>query len=211
MIPFKIVRSKRKSICVSVSADNQITVRCPVRLSYKAVNNFLESKKDWLNKIISANNKKACENGSVIHYEEIFAGGKKLPLFISDKNEITDNAVFVKSVKDVKKLFVAELSADFIDFASETARAIGLSAESFSFRRYKSRWGCCDSKRNITFNFILLMLPVNLQRYVIIHELCHTVYMNHSKEFWRLVAKYEPNYLSQRKQLKNFDFLISLY
>lgn len=210
-MPLKIVRSKRKSICVSVSADNQITVRCPVSLSDKAVNKFLESKKNWLNKIISANNKKACENCSIIRYEEIFVSGKKLPLFISDKNEITENAVFVKSVKEVRKLFVTKLSAEFMEFANGIATATGLSAESFTFRRYKSRWGCCDSKRNITFNFILLMLPVNLQRYVIIHELCHTVYMNHSKEFWRLVAKYEPDYLSKRKQLKNFDFLISLY
>lgn len=208
---YKIVRSRRKTVCVTVSPENEITVRCPNKVSEKAIEEFLESRKLWIEKIVAKNEKKLSENRAVTNYGEIFVSGKRLPLIICDVDKITSSAVYVRSVKNLKNLFFSELSADFIKVVDEISRRTDLFAESVSFRKYKSRWGCCDSKKNITFNFLLFMLPVALQRYVIIHELCHTVYMNHSPDFWRLVRRFEPDYAVERKQLKNFDFLTALY
>jgi len=63
-----------------------------------------------------------------------------------------------------------------------------------SVRGQKTLWGSCSSQKNISLNYKLLFLPDPMVRYVLIHELCHTVHMNHSPEFWALVGENEPDY-----------------
>ena len=65
-----------------------------------------------------------------------------------------------------------------------------------------SRWGSCSSKRNLNFNWRLVMAPVEVLDYVIVHELCHLKEMNHSPAFWELVEGVLPDYRTQREWLK---------
>ena len=58
----------------------------------------------------------------------------------------------------------------------------------------RTRWASCSARRNLSLNTKLLFLSPDLVRYVVIHELCHTVHMSHSREFWRLLASHEPGY-----------------
>lgn len=58
----------------------------------------------------------------------------------------------------------------------------------------RTRWASCSAQRNLSLNTKLLFLTPDLVRYVLVHELCHTAHMNHSKDFWRLVASHEPSY-----------------
>ncbi len=66
----------------------------------------------------------------------------------------------------------------------------------------RTRWASCSASKNLTLNTKLLFLSPELVRYVLIHELCHTVHMNHSKEFWRLVACLEPGYRLRDEALR---------
>ncbi|GLI35709.1 zinc protease [Desulforhabdus amnigena] len=70
----------------------------------------------------------------------------------------------------------------------------GLVFQKTQVREQKSRWGSCSSKGTISLNCKLLFLPSELVRYVMIHELCHTIHLNHSPSFWASVAKLEPRY-----------------
>lgn len=69
-------------------------------------------------------------------------------------------------------------------------------------REIRYAWGTCSSKQNITINQKLICYSEPTIRYVILHELCHLKYMNHSKEFWNLVETYMPEYKQIKKELK---------
>ena len=72
-----------------------------------------------------------------------------------------------------------------------------------SVRGQKTRWASCSSSQNISLNYKLLFLPKEVVRYVLVHELCHTVHMNHSQVFWQLVGEKMPGFEPHRKTLKN--------
>ncbi|MGE5370966.1 MAG: M48 family metallopeptidase [Solirubrobacterales bacterium] len=81
------------------------------------------------------------------------------------------------------------------------AKRTGLSYESAAIRGQKTRWGSCSRAGNINLNYRLLFLPRELTHYVLIHELCHTVEMNHSPRFWALVKAHEPVYEKWKREL----------
>jgi len=72
-----------------------------------------------------------------------------------------------------------------------------------SIRNQKTRWGSCSSKKNLNFNYRLCLLPPSLSNYIIVHELCHLIELNHSSNFWNLVSKEIPDFKEKKKQLKN--------
>jgi predicted metal-dependent hydrolase len=74
------------------------------------------------------------------------------------------------------------------------SREIDLPCNKISVRGQKTLWASCSGSKNISLNFKLLFLPPHLVRYVFIHELCHTIHLNHSERFWGLVEQKEPDY-----------------
>ncbi len=71
-----------------------------------------------------------------------------------------------------------------------------------AIREQKTRWGSCSAKGNLNFNWRLILAPPEIRDYVVIHELCHLAYLNHSKEFWNKVAEFCPEYKTHRRWLK---------
>lgn len=74
----------------------------------------------------------------------------------------------------------------------------GLYGSSLTIKHYKTRWGSCDNKKRIKLNWLLIMAPIEMIDYVIIHELCHLQHLNHSNQFWQLVNRYYAD-VSQAK------------
>lgn len=66
----------------------------------------------------------------------------------------------------------------------------------------RSRWGSCSALGNLNFNYRLVFLPPRLQRYVVVHELCHLRHFNHGPEFWALVAQVVPDYEQCRREIR---------
>lgn len=105
------------------------------------------------------------------------------------------------------------LNAKLEDVAGE----FGFNYKKCIIRSQKSRWGSRSSSGTISLNDQLLFMPAQTVQYLMIHELCHTHHMNHSRQFWRLVEKYCADYkkheqvLAQRKEWVPDWFLQNLY
>ncbi len=207
----EVKRGKRKTVSITVSSENKIIVRCPQFMSEKRINDYISANRGWIEKKINQNALNSAKYRNVKEYNEILISGRQVPLNFSDCNKITDDAVYIKKLSDLKNLFVKHFSGEFIDSVRELSENLGLTVRNISFKSYKCRWGCCDRSNNVTFNYMVFMLPDRLQKYVMIHELCHTVEFNHSPSFWNIVESFQPDYKIMRKQLKNYSFLTRLY
>jgi len=95
-----------------------------------------------------------------------------------------------------------------IPWLRQVSRAIDLPFQSARIRRQKTLWGSCSAQKTISLNSKLLFLPPDVVRYVFIHELCHTVHLNHSSDFWGLVANYEPRYRELDRLLRDGRFWV---
>jgi predicted metal-dependent hydrolase len=82
------------------------------------------------------------------------------------------------------------------------AEQIGVSPTGLSVRNFKSRWGSCDKRGQVVFNWNIIKAPHSVVDYVVIHELCHLIHPNHSKDFWQLVGRHDAAYPEQRQWLK---------
>jgi predicted metal-dependent hydrolase len=85
--------------------------------------------------------------------------------------------------------------------AKRFAQQIGVAYNRVVIRDQKSRWGSCSCRKNLNFNWRLIMAPEPVLDYVIIHELCHLIEMSHSKAFWNLVARHCPKWHDYRRWL----------
>ena len=172
-----VIRSDRRSFAIEIDRDKKIKVRVPRRASKAQIEEMLKAKHDWilktLDKIEQRNTAEARE------YEEAE------PLRPGD----------VKKLKKEARNHLASLTEYW-------AEKIGVSYGRISIRGQKTRWGSCSSKGNLNYNYLLILCPDDVIEYVVIHELCHRIYMNHSKRFWEKIEEFCPNYRQARKWLK---------
>ena len=121
-----------------------------------------------------------------------------------EKTEV-NNQVKVLACYDrfYKQLAIEHLTAR----ATYYAQKMNLEYQELKFKKMKSRWGSCSSKKIITLNTMLMRVEKELIDYVVVHELAHLVHMNHSKAFHNLVASYLPQAKLYRKKLKSFTLL----
>lgn len=82
------------------------------------------------------------------------------------------------------------------------AKQYGSPYNKISVRAQKSRWGSCSRSGNLSFNYKIAVIAPHIADYIIVHELCHLVEMNHSKKFWDLVARSVPNHKDLRRELR---------
>ncbi len=82
------------------------------------------------------------------------------------------------------------------------AQQIGVSPAGVSVRNFRSRWGSCDKKGQVVFNWNIIKAPHSIVDYVVIHELCHLIHPNHSSDFWQVVGRHDASYPEHRQWLK---------
>lgn len=166
-----MIRSKRKTVSITVKSDGRVIVRAPLLASVRRINEFVESKEDWINK----NVKRVLENPA-----------PKPRKFTPEEKK--------RLVKQARILITQRVEY--------YAPIVGVSYNRIAIKDAKTRWGSCSRDGNLNFSFRLVLKPLELLDYVVVHELCHRIHMNHSKEFWQEVERVLPDYKDRRKRLK---------
>lgn len=173
-IHVQVIRSVRKTIGLEVRGEDEVWARIPSRLSDQELMKFIEKHKKWIMEKTALGKKRK--------EEDPFAG--VVPMEKLSEEEL----------EKIKEKIVSRVR--------HYCEVMGVTVEKITIRNQKTRWGSCSAKGNVNFNYRLCYLSEELLDYVVIHELAHRRYMDHSREFWAEVEKYCPDYKQRKKQLK---------
>jgi len=220
------VSPRAKNIIIKLIPDKGIEVVLPKGVNRKDVPYFLKKRQEWIERNIRKLKLKGLSLTPpelVLPDEICFPASGKTYLISRVKNRKPS----LSMRRNVDKLLISgskwsqEQELELLTrFVRSEARAFlvpelrKLSAElnlpfnKVFIRAQRKRWGSCSAKGNINLNMKLMFLPYRLVRYVLIHELCHTVHLNHSAKYWRLVKMVEPDVEKLEKELSESGRLV---
>ncbi len=210
----KIIRSKRKSVSLTVDNEGKLIVRAPKRVTKREINALVEKHAAWIRKKQAEKQKQreALTPHRFLEGELFFFLGEKYPLQLSDAKESNlelRNGRFQLSnfaQTDAKALFEKwykkEARALFTNRINFYAEEYGFEYAKLKLSSAKTLWGSCSQKGNINLTWRLVMMPPKITDYVIVHELCHLREHNHSKRFWAQVEAILPDYKDRRNWLR---------
>lgn len=151
-------------------------------------------------------------DGDIVVTSPVGVSSEKLKQFIETKKHWISNKLDQKRHPAIKELaeggdehfeeHKAHAEARVARKLKKWSEQLELPHAGFTIKKHKSRWGSCSRNNKLSFNYKILFLPNDLQDYVIVHELCHTVRKDHSKFFWTLVGKSLPEYGKLRIKLR---------
>lgn len=213
-LPLTITRSQRKTLVIYIR-NNQVEVRAPMKAPQRWIDEFIERKRPWILKKLELQQQKHEERLKFENGEAILYCGKPYVLKLSQgKNavKVGDGKLHIQArqldetylKKQFQQWLLQQAKESFEPRVWQIASMMGLDSriEAVKFRKTKTKWGHCTTKGVLQFNPLLMMAPLSVHDYLIIHELCHLKYMNHSKSFWLLVATNCPDYQASEQWLK---------
>ena len=223
----EIKRSRRRTVALYVHPDKSVEIRMPLLFSVDEIEPFLIKHSRWLFNRLDLPEKKPVEPKKFVSGELHYFLGKQYPLEVvaSDKNSVVfDNEKIVirqrvdKSTSQQVNLSKSVSVSDLLDrwyleqakrvFREisiplvESMKKYNVAPKSFAIKKMKTRWGSCSSKGNINLNLHLIKLPEQCIKEVILHELCHLVHFNHSKDFYALMTAEMPDWKVWKKEIK---------
>lgn len=173
-INIRVIRSNRKSIAIEIKPDATVLVRAPFAAKDAQIQRFVKEKEHWI----------------LTHL------GK-----MEERQRASEN-IEKLSMEEIQKL--ADIALEVIPVkVKHYASLMKVQYGRITIRNQKTRWGSCSSKRNLNFNCLLMLAPDDVVDYVVVHELCHLIEMNHSKAFWSQVEQVMPDYKKHKQWLKD--------
>lgn len=211
----EIKRSRRKTVALYVFPDNRVEIRVPWLYNINNVESFLVKHSRWLFKRLDSKNDNVITQKRFVDGELHYFLGKQYPINIniSSKNSIVfqDNVIRIstKSPDLVESLldrwYLEQAKRVFQEIAIPLVKQMekyNVAPTSFAIRKMKTRWGSCSRKGSISLNLHLIKLPEQCIKEVILHELCHLVHFNHSKDFYALMTAEMPDWKVWKKELR---------
>ena len=214
--------SKAKNLRLKVTREAGLCVVVPRGYDEKKIPALLKQKKVWIADALKrvGETRRFLEPEPVTHFPEVVrleALGETWPVTYREQGKHSgvrlrvENGKLVISASELNRADVLRKLKEWLrikakvalfPLAENLATKHRLKLEGLMVKSQRTRWASCSPKRNLALNTKLLFLSPDLVRYVLIHELCHTVHMNHSREFWRLVASREPSYKLLDQELR---------
>ena len=212
MISPQIIRSNRKTLSLSINENADLVVRAPRRVSYDEIQKFIYEKSAWIDnkqRLIKAQLK---DNLNANISLQCLYLGSLYPLKIDNNSvepisfdgheftiaNVNRDTINLPLKSWYKKRFI-EVALPRLSYFSDKHK---LKVNQVRVKEQKTLWGSCSSKNNINLNYLLIMAPMKVIDYVIVHELVHTTHKNHSAKFWQKVETIMPNYKDARYWLK---------
>jgi predicted metal-dependent hydrolase len=208
----KLARSKRKTIALIIEHDGTLTVRAPIRASQTLILQFIHEKIDWINR--TREKLKSSVQTPARHYTDgekfLFLGSQfDLTLVGPQRPSLQFNSGFTlnhTAQQRAKAIFTRWYKERAFEIISER---VSLYAQRYNFNpkqvkitSAKTRWGSCSPSGTLNFTWRLIMAPLDVIDYVVVHELAHLRVKNHSRKFWNEVEEIYPGYKIKRKWLR---------
>ena len=215
----EVLRSKRKTSVLHIVGD-ELQIRVPNRVRDRKIVEILETKERWIkNKVIQLQNQRITNKREFISGESFSLFGRNLYLKVLEGGKVGTQLIddyLITTVRTseigdlrksriktyLEKWYIHEAYQKLEEKVMRYSKIIRVFPREIKVRNYKTRWGSCDSKGRLTFNFHLIKAPHEIVDYVVIHELCHMIQPNHSKFFWNEVARFDPSFKNHKKWLK---------
>ena len=170
---YTLIKSKRKTISLEMRDDGTLIVRAPNRTTRREADAFVHKHEQWIKK----HRKKMEERRALTQSVDWLT-----------EEELKELARQAKKVIPERVAYYAGL--------------MNVSYGKITLRCQKTRWGSCSTKKNLNFNILLMLAPLEALDSVVVHEVCHLCEMNHSDRFYRLVYALYPDYDKWNRWLK---------
>ena len=202
----EIVKMRRKTICLKLEDSEHAVLKVPRTTSQKKIEQFLESKREWLQKNAKKLRERESFGEEFDFLKYIYFGGKP---FVETSSLAMDFDLLSEQKKKsiIKKFYLSHFS-DLEALAKEISAKTGLKYEEIKPTSSVRIWGSFSTKKVMKLNWKLLMLPRPLVEYVICHELCHGLHMNHQPKFWKAVESICPDFKLRKKELSKYAFML---
>lgn len=206
----KIIKSSRRSISVHIERNGTIVVKAPNLIPKFLINQFIKQNEAWIEKKIAIVKNHSPKNLKYVNGEKIVFLGEEYKLSIGNFSSIKiekDMLLFPKALefranKEMENWYIRQAKELITAQANLLAHEMNTSFVSISLSVTKSKWGSCTSDNRLQFNWKLIQAPFLVLRYVVVHELAHTLEKNHSHKFWSRVSVFNPSFKQQIKWLK---------
>lgn len=216
----RLIRTRRKTIALIIERDGAFIVRAPLHTPQAEIEHFIRQKAEWIRrnreKMASI---RTAETKQFVDGENFFflgnthqlhlVGSQTPPLQFS--NGFTLSSTACDKGKDLfSHWYRGQAYRVFNERVTRYSMETGLAPTRIRITSAKTRWGSCSSKGVLSFTWRLVMAPLEVIDYVVLHELAHLRVPNHSKKFWNLVGRMDPNFMQHRKWLRDNGWRLNI-
>lgn len=207
----RITRSQRRTLALIINSNGDLMVRAPLKASNATIQKFILQKSNWIiNKQLQA--KQSQQNNppkQFVNGERFLYLGNSYPLKLVDDQKITltDSLLFPTSllpdpIYHLTRWYQDQARQKLFERVTWYSNHTGIKFRSFRISNAKHSFGSCSHLQTLRISWRLIMAPLSVIDYVVIHELAHIIHHNHSKFFWNQVATILPEYKQSRIWLK---------
>ena len=222
--------SRRKTATIKVDLEG-VSVRIPADLPLVRIEKLVAEKTAWIERKLAEAERKQRgiagqleQSSTLADGSRIMVQGQHLPLKLiasdqmkvvqsSDRLEVYADADLIADKEQLRALveqWLYRRAVEELNFCVNVYKQrVGATPSRIQIKDYRARWGSCKPDGSIQLNWRLIHAPMHIMDYVVVHELCHLLEMNHSKHFWSEVERVEPQYKMKRQWLKDNGWQLS--